>query len=42
VVPLTKLDERVIADGKPGEVTRKIIDAYKALTRSEGDDVFAK
>lgn len=42
VVPLTKLDERVIADGKPGDVTRKIIEAYKALTRSEGDDVFAR
>ena len=42
VVPLTKLDERVIADGKPGDVTRRIIEAYKALTRNEGDDVFAK
>jgi branched-chain amino acid aminotransferase len=42
VVPLTKLDERVIGDGKPGDVTRKIIEAYKALTRSEGDDIFVK
>jgi branched-chain amino acid aminotransferase len=40
VVPLTKLDDRKIGDGKPGNVTWKIIERYRALTQNEGDPVF--
>ncbi|MGI8756706.1 MAG: branched-chain-amino-acid transaminase [Acidimicrobiales bacterium] len=40
VVPMTKLDNRVIGDGEPGEITRRIIARYRELTRSEGVDIF--
>ncbi len=36
VVPVVKIDARVIGDGKPGPRTRKVMDAYKELTRREG------
>lgn len=40
VVPMTKLDNRVIGDGEPGEITRRIIARYRELTNNEGDDIF--
>lgn len=40
VVPMTKLDNREIGDGKPGSITWKIIERYRELTRSEGTPVF--
>ena len=40
VVAMTKLDNRVIGDGKPGEVTRRITERYRELTRSEGEPVW--
>lgn len=40
VVPMTTLDNRPIGSGKPGELTWRIIEAYRALTREEGDDIF--
>jgi len=40
VVPVTKLDMRVIGDGKPGPITAKLRAAYHELTFSEGDPVF--
>jgi branched-chain amino acid aminotransferase len=40
VVPLTRLDNRVIGDGKPGQITQQIIRRYRELTRSEGDPIF--
>ena len=40
VVPMTKLDSRQIGDGKPGEITRQLIKAYKELTFSEGEPAF--
>ncbi len=40
VVPMTTLDNRPIGDGKPGALTWRIIEAYRALTREEGDDIF--
>jgi branched-chain amino acid aminotransferase len=39
VVPVVKIDARVIGDGKPGARTRKIMDAYKELTRREGSPI---
>jgi len=36
VVPMTKLDNRLIGTGKPGEVTWRIIERYRELTRTEG------
>ena len=40
VVAVTKLDMRVIGDGKPGPVTTQLMAAYQELTNSEGDPVF--
>lgn len=40
VVPMTKLDSREIGDGKPGATTRRIIERYRELTRSEGEPLF--
>ena len=40
VVPVTKLDNRPIGNGKPGEVTQKLIKLFKELSQNEGDPVF--
>ena len=36
VIPVSKVDSRPIGTGKPGPITLKLVEAYKALTRSEG------
>ena len=33
VVPVTKIDGRVIGDGRPGAITRKLIDAFRRYIR---------
>ncbi len=40
VVPVTRLDMREIGDGKPGEITKKLMAAYVELRNSEGDAAF--
>jgi branched-chain amino acid aminotransferase len=40
VVPVTKVDERKIGLGEPGEITKRIIQRYRELTSSEGTPVF--
>lgn len=42
VVPVVKIDQRVIGNGKPGPITLKLIQAYRALTRREGVSVNKK
>jgi branched-chain amino acid aminotransferase len=36
IVPVVKIDGRVIGSGKPGPVTRKLQQAFRQLTKSEG------
>ena len=36
VVPVVKVDQRVIGEGVPGAVTRKLVAAYHDLTRASG------
>ena len=36
IVPVVKVDGRVIGDGKPGKITKKIMTEFKKLTRKEG------
>lgn len=36
VICSTKIDQRVIADGRPGPITRKIIAAFREATRTDG------
>ena len=35
-IPMVMLDEREIGDGRPGELSLKLIDAFRKLVRSEG------
>lgn len=37
VMPVVKIDGRVIGSGKPGPVTRQIVEHYKDLTTSSGE-----
>jgi branched-chain amino acid aminotransferase len=39
IVPVVKVDGRVIGEGVPGPVTRSLMEAYHHLTRSEGEPV---
>jgi branched-chain amino acid aminotransferase len=39
VVPMVTLDERPIGTGKPGDVTHRIMDAFREHTRSSGTPV---
>jgi len=36
VIPVTEADNRVIGDGKPGVVTRLLMERFRELTRKEG------
>ncbi|MFN3550668.1 MAG: branched-chain-amino-acid transaminase [Endomicrobiia bacterium] len=36
VIPVVKVDSRIINDGKPGEVTKRIIKEFRELTRTTG------
>jgi branched-chain amino acid aminotransferase len=40
VIPLVKVDGRVIGDGRPGKITREIMVAYKELTQNSGYPVY--
>lgn len=39
VIPIVRLDGREIGDGKPGPVTARLIDAFRARTRTDGPEV---
>jgi branched-chain amino acid aminotransferase len=39
VVPVTKVDGRVIGTGKPGPMTRKLVEKYRELTNSTGEPI---
>ena len=39
VVPVTKVDGRVIGNGKPGPLTRKLVEKYHELTNSTGEPI---
>jgi branched-chain amino acid aminotransferase len=36
VIPVIEVDQRLIGDGKPGPVTRRLIDLFRNLTQTEG------
>ena len=40
IVPVVKIDGRVIGTGKPGRVTRRLEDAYHALTKVSGEPIY--
>ncbi|MDD4568736.1 MAG: branched-chain-amino-acid transaminase [Tepidanaerobacteraceae bacterium] len=41
-IPVVKVDGRLIADGKPGPVTKKITGAFKELIKTEGTEIYPK
>lgn len=38
--PLTKLDGRVIGTGKPGPLTKKMVEAFEIITKSTGTPIY--
>lgn len=41
LIPVTKVDGRVIGDGKPGAKTKALVERYHALTNSTGEPIFS-
>jgi len=39
VVPVVRVDDRTIGDGKPGPVTRRLIQAFRELVNSQGVEI---
>jgi branched-chain amino acid aminotransferase len=40
LIPVTKIDGRVIGTGKPGPVTKQLVQNYHALTQVSGEPIF--
>jgi len=40
IVPVVKIDGRVIGTGRPGKITRKLEDRYHALTKVSGEPIY--
>ena len=40
VVPIVKIDGRVIGSGKPGPITQKLVTQYHALTKVSGEPIY--
>ncbi len=40
LIPVTKIDGRVIGSGKPGDKTRGLVEKYHALTQKSGEPIF--
>ena len=39
IIPVTKIDGRIIGSGKPGPTTRSLVSKYHALTQSSGEPI---
>ncbi len=40
VIPVVKIDGRIIGTGKPGPVLRRLVEQYHALTNSSGEPIY--
>ncbi len=40
IIPVVKIDDRVIGDGQPGETTLKLIEEFRKLTKTEGVKIY--
>lgn len=40
IVPVVKIDGRVIGAGKPGPITRKLEEEYRSLTKDSGEPIY--
>ncbi|MCI0538616.1 MAG: branched-chain-amino-acid transaminase [Verrucomicrobiales bacterium] len=41
LIPVVKIDGRIIGSGQPGPVTKNLVENYHALTKSTGEPIFA-
>ena len=41
LIPVVKMDGRVIGTGKPGSVTRRLVKSYQALTQISGEPIYS-
>jgi branched-chain amino acid aminotransferase len=39
LIPVTKIDGRVIGSGKPGPITKSLVQSYHALTQASGEPI---
>ena len=39
IIPVVKIDGRIIGTGKPGPITRKLVEQYHALTKVSGEPI---
>ncbi len=40
LIPVVKIDGRVVGTGKPGPVTKRLVSQYRALTKSSGEPIY--
>jgi len=40
LIPVVKVDGRVIGTGRPGRITRRLVDTYHALTQVSGEPIY--
>jgi branched-chain amino acid aminotransferase len=40
LIPVVKIDGRIIGTGKPGPATRKLVERYHALTKVAGEPIY--
>ena len=40
LIPVVKIDGRVVGTGKPGPLTRKLVQKYRASTKSSGEPIY--
>jgi len=40
IIPVVKIDGRVVGTGKPGPITRKLEEEYRALTKNSGEPIY--
>jgi len=40
LIPVVKIDGRVIGNGKPGRLTKKLVQKYRELTQTTGEPIF--
>ena len=40
LIPIVKIDGRVIGAGRPGPITRRLVDKYHALTNDSGEPIY--
>jgi branched-chain amino acid aminotransferase len=40
LIPIVKIDGRVIGPGRPGPLTRKLVDKYRSLTKTSGEPIY--